>query len=205
MQTPALVILLIIIDVIGAKRSARRNLGKDRFRQAALAGIHFPRPRACPTAAVAHGCLKMWPRVKCKRREHIAPWQMVFERCAVGGCQWGSLTAMKVANEIALAITRYTIAEDEILRPATDVDRINLNETKVANCGGGTGHRRIEQQGTAMKTPGIKWREMEHNRHFSRLAMAAAVRYSLASSLTTHGSALAFGPWPTHLSNELLF
>ena len=66
---------------------------------------------------------------------------------------------MKMANEIPLAISGHAVAEDEIVHSATDVDRINLNETEVINGGSDIGHRRIKQQGAAMKTPGIERRK----------------------------------------------
>ena len=52
---------------------------------------------------------------------------------------------MKVANEVALAVAGHAVAEDEIVHPATDIDRINLNETEMIKGGGDVGDKRIEQ------------------------------------------------------------
>ncbi|SRR6266436_4445261 len=144
MRPPALLIALIVINVIRAKRSARRHLRQDRFREAALAGIQFSRPRARAPAAAAHRGQQMWPGVERHCGKDVTAGQMMLESVALGGCQWGSRTAMKVANEVALAIACYAVAEDEVVHSPTDIDRINLNETEATERGRDTGDRRIQ-------------------------------------------------------------
>ena len=85
---------------------------------------------------------------------------------------------MKMVNEIALAIAGHAVAQDKIMHSATDINRINLNEAEMIKRGGNTGHGRIQQHRTAMKTSGIEWRKTEHSRHICRLAIAVAVRHS---------------------------
>ena len=85
---------------------------------------------------------------------------------------------MKVANQIALAIAGHAVAQDKIVHSAADINRINLNEAETIKRGGDIGHGRVEQQRTAMKTPGIKMRKTEHSRHICRLAISVAARHS---------------------------
>ena len=39
---------------------------------------------------------------------------------------------MQVANEVSFAITRYSVTQDEVMHPATDVDRVKLDKNRDA-------------------------------------------------------------------------
>ena len=104
---------------------------------------------------------------------------------------------MKMADEVALAIAGHAVAKDEIVHSATDIDRINLNETEMAERGSGTENRRIEQECPAMKSPGIERRKTEHSRHLCRLTIGAAVRYSTELELPS------FPILPSHILRGL--
>jgi len=150
------VIALIVINVVRAKRPAGRDFRQDRFRETALAGIHFSGPRAGATAAVPHRSQEIWPGIERQRREDVGAGQMVLESGALGRWQRAGRAAMKMADEVAFAIPGHAVAEDEVVHPAADVDRVNLGETMVSECGIDTGSRCIEQKRAAVEAAGIE-------------------------------------------------
>jgi len=156
LRAPALVIALVVVYVVRAKRPARGDLREDRFRKTALPGIHFSGPRAGATAAVPHRSQEIWPGIERQRREDVGAGQMVLESGALGRRQRTGRGAMKMADEVAFAIPGHAVAEDEVVHPAADVDRVNLGETMVSECGIDTGSRCIEQKRAAVEAAGIE-------------------------------------------------
>src|SRR5438876_11013256 len=115
MGAPALVVAPVIIDVIGAKRTARGYLRQNVLRKRSLAGIHFSRPRARATAAVMHRREQIWPGVEGQGGEDVAAGQMMLEGAALGSVQRACCVTVQVAHEVALAITGDAIAEAAVV------------------------------------------------------------------------------------------
>ena len=52
---------------------------------------------------------------------------------------------MQVAKEVIFVVTNNPVAKNQIMHPSADVDRVNLNKTKVRQDCIDVFHRRVEQ------------------------------------------------------------
>jgi hypothetical protein len=72
----------------------------------------------------------MWPGIERQRCQHVAVGQMMLESGALLGWQRNG-SAMQVAKEVIFAVANNPVAKNQIMHPAADIDRVNLNKTKV--------------------------------------------------------------------------
>jgi len=105
---------------------------------------------------MTHGRKEVRPGIERERCEDVAARQMMLENSALGGRQRAGGWTMQVAQQVALAISSHAIAQDEIVHPSANVDRIDLNKPAMRQCGGDIGRGGIEEQSTAMKAAGIE-------------------------------------------------
>src|SRR5436309_2728189 len=129
MHTPALAIPLVVVDIIRAERTARRNLGQDGFRQSSLSRLHLSGPPTDPAAALPHRRQQMRPGPKFQRGENVAVGQMVLEDFAFIRRQRPFQRTVEITDEVTLTIPCYSITEDQIMHPPAHINRIDLNET----------------------------------------------------------------------------
>jgi hypothetical protein len=61
---------------------------------------------------------------------------------------------VQVPHQFAFAIAVDAIAEDEVVHPAADIDRVDLNVTQVSQGGRHIRRRGVEEQGPAEETAG---------------------------------------------------
>src|SRR5439155_23017716 len=129
---------------------------QDRFRKTPLAGIHFTRPPSVAAAALPHRCQQIGPGIQRQRRQNIAVRQMMLEGPALGSSQPARWLPMQIIIEVPLAIVCHTVAKNEILHSATNIDWIDLNKPVMIQCRTDADSRLIEQQSAPMKSPRIE-------------------------------------------------
>ena len=62
---------------------------------------------------------------------------------------------MEKPNEITFAIPGHAVAKNQVLHPAADVNRVELNETQMRKRRGDTRRRSVEQQRAPVKAARI--------------------------------------------------
>ncbi|MEJ1972301.1 MAG: hypothetical protein WDM96_07510 [Lacunisphaera sp.] len=62
--------------------------------------------------------------------------------------------AMQVAHQVAFAVVADAIAQDQIMHPAADVDRVDLDIAVMGEGGGEIGRRLVQQQGAPHEATG---------------------------------------------------
>ena len=105
---------------------------------------------------MSHCREKMWPGIERQRCQHVAVGQMMLESGTPRRVQRAGWRAMQMANEVALTVTGHAVAEDVVVHPATNVDRVHLNEALVGKRRVNAGHRLIEQQGAPVKAARVE-------------------------------------------------
>jgi hypothetical protein len=86
---------------------------------------------------------------------------VVLKRGALFRGQRLAFGTVHMPHQIAFAIARHTVAENMLLHPATNVYRVNLDETVMRQDGGNVRHTCIEQERATMKTTGHLWRDFD--------------------------------------------
>src|SRR4051812_13944290 len=116
----------------------------------ALASVHFSRPPARGPTATTHCRQQIGPSIERQRGENIAARQMMLERGALASRQRAGLPAMQMPKQVAFPIIRHTVAKNKILHAPADVDWVQLNEAMMSERRSNLGHRRIQQNRSAM-------------------------------------------------------
>ncbi len=75
------------------------------------------------------------------------------------------VAAVDVAEEVTFAVVAHAVAEDEVVHPAADVQRIDLDVSVMGEGGGDIRCGRVEQQRAALEAAGVVGREAERLRH----------------------------------------
>jgi hypothetical protein len=115
----------------------------------------------------------MRPSFKGERSQNIAPRQMMLECPSFRGEQWILYHTMEMANEPTLSIIPHPIPENQIMHPATYVDRVHLDEAVMGQGGADVGNGAIEQDRSAVEPASICRGKTKHITHGTRLRVAA--------------------------------
>ena len=84
----------------------------------------------------------------------------MFEGAAFGRRE-RRLRPVDISQQVALAVTRDPVAQDEIMHAPADVDRVDLHVAVVGEGGAHVGHGSVEQQRPAHKTAGGQGGDLE--------------------------------------------
>jgi hypothetical protein len=79
----------------------------------------------------------------------------------------GGAVAVEVAHEVALAVARHAVAEDEVVHAAAHVDRVDLHVGVVREGGGDVGRGGVEEHRAAVEAAGVGGGDVarRHRRH----------------------------------------
>ena len=96
--------------------------------------------------------------------------QMMLKGGSFGGRKRLGGWTMEKPDKIPFAIPGHTVAKNQVLHPAADVNGVELNETQMRERRGNTRRRGVEQQGAPVKTARIGGRQTKHFGHGGKIA-----------------------------------